>query len=119
MRAPLTDVQNRIYGFIVEYVKEHNYPPTIREIRENFKYGSNNTVISHIEKMREKGYLTNVPAKDGVKARTLQLVDNVVGSYTIKSDVVSKAVATLKARGYLISPNVAVELLSQLNIRIY
>lgn len=119
MRAPLTDQQNKIYGFIVEYTREHNYPPTIREIMNNFGYKSNNSVVTHLKNLREKGYITNAGRQGHTTARTLQLVDNVIGDYTVKSGALSKALATLKERHHTISASAVVELLSLLNIRVY
>jgi SOS-response transcriptional repressor LexA len=117
-RAPLTESQKRVYGFIVEYIKKYKYPPTIREIQDNFGLKSSNSVVAQIKKLKEKGYITNSSAKGKMTARTLQLVDDIIGNHTIESDELSEALADMKEKGYSIGAKEAVELLSRLNIRI-
>ena len=96
---------------------DHNYPPTIREIRDNFGYSSSNSVVAHLKKLRDKGYITS--RSDGKMAvRTLQLTDEVMGYHIIESSKFSKAIAELKTAGHPIPINTAVELLSKLNIKI-
>ena len=118
MRAELSDVQRKIYGFIEEHIRSNNYPPTIKEIQDNFGYKSNNSVVIHIRKLKEKGYLTNKSEKGKMSARTLQLVDDVMGYHTIDSEKLSQAIADLKSKGHAIPVNAVIELLAKLDIRI-
>ena len=118
MRAQLTESQKQVYGFIKEYIEGHGYPPTIRDIQNNFKYKSANSVVTHIKKMREKGYLTKTSQDGHMTARTIQLVDRVIKIHTVSSEELSIAIGRLKDKGHKISAADAIELLSALNIRI-
>lgn len=117
-RQELTDGQQRIYGYICEYVRAHKYPPTIREIQDNFNFKSANSVCAQLRKLREKGYITNKSKRSNMTARTMQLVDSIMGLYTVKSEELSKAIGSMKRKGYGIGAQEAVELLSILNIKI-
>ena len=116
MRSPLTEAQKQIYGYIKEYIQGKGYPPTIREIQDNFNYKSANSVVTHIKKLRNKGYITS--PNGHMTARTLQLVDKVIKVHTVDSAELSTAIGTLKERGYKVAAADAVELLSLLNIRV-
>ena len=98
MRANLTEVQRKIYGFVREFVQSHGYPPTIREIQDNFGYRSPNSVVTQIKKLKEKGYVTNKSTKGSMTARTLQLVDKVIHIHTIETRELSQAIAKMKER---------------------
>ena len=65
----LTKRQKEILDFIKDFVKDHEYAPSFREIGEFFDYKSVATVAEHIALLQEKGFLT----KDPTMARSLQL----------------------------------------------
>lgn len=65
----LTKRQKEILDLIKNFIKEHDYAPSYREIAENFGYKSVATVAQHIESLNRKGYLR----KDPNMARSLQL----------------------------------------------
>ena len=44
----LTQVQQRVVDFIVRYVREWGYPPTLREIGKAFRIRSTNGVRDHL-----------------------------------------------------------------------
>ena len=117
-RAALTEGQQRIFGFICEFVRDNKYPPTLREIQKNFNFSSANSVVAHIKALKEKGYITRKSVKNGMTVRTMQIVDNIMGYHVVAAEELSKAIATMKARQYNISAKEAVELLSILNIKI-
>jgi repressor LexA len=68
--AVLTERQQEIYGFVVEYVDEHGYPPTVREIGERVGLASPSTVHAHLANLERAGYLR----RDPTKPRALELV---------------------------------------------
>ena len=117
MRSPLTEAQKNIYGFIKECIQQKGYPPTIREIQDNFDYKSANSVVVHIRKLRNKGYITRTTT-NGQTARTLQLVDSVIKVHTVDSKELSNVLGKLKEKGHKISAADAIELLSLLNIKV-
>ncbi len=118
-RAPLTEVQQNIYNFVRQFIRDNGFSPTIREIMEHFKYRSSNSVVVQLNKMKAKGYITNSSKKGKMKVRTLRLVDDVIGIYSVESKKVKQALKEMKEKGYDIKINEAVELLSALNITIY
>lgn len=118
MRAPLTEVQQKIYSYLVKYIREHGFPPTIREIQSYFNYNSSNSVVTQLNKIETKGYITKSSSKDGMRARTMRLVDDIVGIHTVESAQLGKALKKIAENGYKIKLNEAVELLSALNIRL-
>jgi len=73
MPKDLTKKQKEILNFIVEYIKEHDYAPSFREIGEEFNLSSPATVHKHVEALRQKGML-----KSGFnEARSLELTSKV------------------------------------------
>ena len=55
---PLTDRQREIYRWIVNYIADHGYSPTVRELCLAFQFGSVNGAMCHLHPLRRKGYLT-------------------------------------------------------------
>jgi repressor LexA len=53
----LTDRQQRILAFIRQYLEEHSYPPTIREISKATGITSTSVVKYNLERLQEKGYI--------------------------------------------------------------
>ena len=118
MRASLTEMQQRVYHFLVDYIREHKYPPTVREIMDHFGLRSSNSVAVHLGHLRNKGYITSGSTSKSMRCRTLQLVDDVVGDFTVSSDNIKRAISNLKKRGYVVKINEAIELLTELRISI-
>jgi len=115
-REELTEPQKAVYGFISEYLRDNKYPPTIREIQANFGFKSMSSSVGYIDVLKKKGYLTVGKNKHG--ARTMQIVDSIMGYHIVTTVELSKALAMLKAKGYQIGAQEAVEFLSILNIKI-
>ena len=61
VRADLTDRQADILGFIVSYIEQNGFSPTIRDIGRHFGISSPNGVMCHIRALRTKGYLNAEP----------------------------------------------------------
>lgn len=66
----LTEKQEKILDFISTFTAENGYPPTIREIGENFGINSTNGVNDHLIALERKGYLRR--GKD--KSRALEVI---------------------------------------------
>ena len=66
----LTDRQREIYDFVVRYLDEHGYPPTVREIGEAVGLASPSTVHAHLANLERAGMLR----RDPTKPRALELV---------------------------------------------
>ena len=50
-------MRQKIYDFIVQYITEHRYPPTVREIADGVGLKSIQSVNYHIQKMLASGEL--------------------------------------------------------------
>lgn len=53
----------RVYKFMVDYIDENGFSPSVREICAALGIKSTATAYSYIEKLREKGYLNKSPLK--------------------------------------------------------
>lgn len=53
----LTNVDYKIRDYIVEYIKQHGYSPSIREIAEDMGYKSISCVQGHLQKMLKHGVI--------------------------------------------------------------
>ena len=69
MPTPLSPKQAEIYDFILQYTKEHGYPPSVREIGAAVRLKSPSTVHFHMKKLEAEGYIQ----KDGGKTRAITL----------------------------------------------
>jgi repressor LexA len=65
----LTKRQKEILVYIEEYLQQHDYAPSYREIADGLGLSSPATISEHIESLKEKGYLRD----DLSGARSLQL----------------------------------------------
>src|SRR5437763_5203978 len=68
--AMLTERQQEIWNFLVEYVDGHGYPPTVREIGERVGLASPSTVHAHLANLERAGLLR----RDPTKPRALELL---------------------------------------------
>ena len=71
----LTDRQKEVLEFIARFSEEHGYPPTVREIGENFGI-SLRAVQDHIAACQKKGYLSQCQKRSRsfrvIKGETVQ-----------------------------------------------
>jgi repressor LexA len=65
----LTGRQQEIWDYLVQYVDEHGYPPTVREIGDAVGLASPSTVHAHLANLERAGYLR----RDPTKPRALEL----------------------------------------------
>src|SRR5512133_2439891 len=66
----LTERQQEIWNYVVQYVDRHGYPPTVREIGEAIGLASPSTVHAHLANLERAGMLR----RDPTKPRALELV---------------------------------------------
>ena len=67
----LTAMQQKIYDYIANTVRNQGYPPSVREIGEAVGLKSPSTVHFHIKHLEELGYIS----KSGRKGRALTLTE--------------------------------------------
>jgi repressor LexA len=66
----LTARQQEIWQFLVEYVDDHGYPPTVREIGDAVGLASPSTVHAHLANLDRAGLIK----RDPTKPRAIELV---------------------------------------------
>ncbi len=59
----LTDRQREILDVIVDHQREHGFPPSVREIGSAVGLKSPATVKTHLDNLRDAGYLRTHPSK--------------------------------------------------------
>ena len=57
MAKGLTKRQETILQFILDYIQDIGYPPSIREIGDHFSIGSLRGVTVHLDALKRKGYI--------------------------------------------------------------
>lgn len=64
----LTDRQKEILSFLKSFIKKNGFPPTLREVSEDFGFVSTNTVRGHLRLLQKKGFIKRAPfAFRGIK----------------------------------------------------
>ena len=67
----MTERQRAILEYLHEYIDEHGYPPTVREIGEAVGLRSPSTVHAHLAQLERAGVLK----RDPTKPRAIELAD--------------------------------------------
>ena len=83
MDKSLTDAQNELYGWIKGYMKDFQHSPSIRQMMEAMGLKSPAPIQSRLKHLQEKGYIS---WQEG-KARTLQIVDEIIEGVPIMGSV--------------------------------
>lgn len=60
---PLTEIERKILDFMVQYLRDNTYQPSIREIGERFGIKSTKTVSEHLQSLADKGCLERDPSR--------------------------------------------------------
>ena len=79
----LTGRQQEIWKFLTDYVDEHGYPPTVREIGEAVGLASPSTVHAHLANLERAGLIK----RDPTKPRALELVGRRASADSARPDV--------------------------------
>jgi repressor LexA len=70
MSEPLTPIERRVYHYLLDYLSEHTYQPSIREIGKRFRIKSTKTVSDILRGLAEKGVIE----RDASRSRGVRLV---------------------------------------------
>lgn len=65
----MTEKQQRVLDYIIEFTNENGYPPSVREIGSALGLKSPSSVHAHIKRLEEQGYIH----KDGNSARAIMI----------------------------------------------
>ena len=61
MNVVLTERQQEVYNFITEFIAEHGYSPSFREIMKGCYFGSVSTVAGYVDRLIKKGVIEYTP----------------------------------------------------------
>lgn len=78
---PLSDRQKAIFDFLVSYIKENNFPPSMREISKAAGLSSTSSTKYQITNLIKMGYLS----QENNKSRTLSPTENALKQLGISS----------------------------------
>jgi len=70
------DKTQEVYNFIVDFMDENRYPPTIREIGEHLKFDSTSSVSYHLNKLENQGKIIRDPKKNRAIELTNRTIEN-------------------------------------------
>jgi len=63
MPKPLTSLERRILDYLVEYLRQNTYQPSIREIGKRFGIKSTKTVSEYLQALADKGWIERDPSR--------------------------------------------------------
>ena len=63
MAEPLTPVERKVYQYLIDFLAENTYQPSIREIGRRFRIKSTKTVSDLLHALSAKGYIERDPAR--------------------------------------------------------
>jgi len=63
MAEALTPIERRVYHFLLDFLSENTYQPSVREIGKRFRIKSTKTVSDLLQSLAEKGYIERDPSR--------------------------------------------------------
>ncbi len=63
MPEQLTPLERRVYQYMIDFLAENTYQPSIREIGKRFRIKSTKTVSDLLQSLAEKGYIERDPSR--------------------------------------------------------
>jgi repressor LexA len=70
MAEPLTPIEKKVYHFLLDFLAENTYQPSVREIGRRFRIKSTKTVSDLLQSLAAKGYI----ARDASRSRGVRLL---------------------------------------------
>ncbi len=70
MTEPLTSLESRVYHYLIDFLAENTYQPSIREIAKKFRIKSTKTVSDLLASLSQKGYIE----RDQSRSRGVRIV---------------------------------------------
>jgi repressor LexA len=83
-RAPLSPVEQQVYHFLLDFLAEHTFQPSVREIGKQLKIPSTKSVTDLLASLEKKGYV----AREAGRSRGVTIVGFAGGAGTIPVPVV-------------------------------
>jgi len=63
MAEPLTPTERRVYHYLIDFLAENTYQPSVREIGKRFRIKSTKTVSDLLHSLAVKGYIERDPSR--------------------------------------------------------
>ena len=63
MPEPLTNVERKVYHYLIDFLSENTYQPSVRDIGAKFRIKSTKTVSELLQSLADKGYIERNPAR--------------------------------------------------------
>src|SRR5215217_3060914 len=63
MAEQLTQTERRVYEYLIDFLAEHTYQPSIREIGREFRIKSTKTVSDILQALARKGFIERDPSR--------------------------------------------------------
>jgi repressor LexA len=63
MTEPLTPTERKVYQYLIDFLAENTYQPSIREIGKKFRIKSTKTVSDLLHSLTAKGYIQRDPSR--------------------------------------------------------
>ena len=84
-REALSPVEQQLYHFLLDFLAEHTFQPSVREIAKQLKIPSTKSVVDLLASIEKKGYVRRVPGR----SRGVTIVGFAGGAGTIPVPVVN------------------------------
>lgn len=78
MTEPLTQLERRVYHYLIDFLAENTYQPSIREIAKRFRIKSTKTVSDLLHSLESKGYIQ----RDESRSRGVRLLGFAAAGHT-------------------------------------
>jgi repressor LexA len=78
MTEPLTQLERRVYHYMIDFLAENTYQPSIREIAKRFRIKSTKTVSDLLHSLESKGYIQ----RDESRSRGVRLLGFAAAGHT-------------------------------------
>jgi repressor LexA len=63
MPEPLTTTERKVYNYLLDFLAENTYQPSVRDIGKRFKIKSTKTVSELLQSLANKGYIERDPSR--------------------------------------------------------
>lgn len=70
MNDPLTPLERRVYHYLLDFLAENTYQPSVREIGRRFRIKSTKSVAEVLQSLADKGFIE----REGARSRGVRIV---------------------------------------------
>ena len=92
MKSSLTERQRKVLQFLKRYVSRRGYPPTLREIAQNFRIKWTQGIEKHLRALQKKGYIKRSSGARSIEimgfsqGRSIPVVGTIAGGKPILAE---------------------------------